>query len=319
LEAGHLTPNWADKVFSAEDAASVFLHMMQSMINHVSTVEDMMSADHGKIAALQAHVQSLQSLCAIYREQQQQAQFGQAAAAQLQASVTDIARMLQQQQPAMTPAIEQVIEQMGRLLPELLRCMPHGGANSSGSNGSISLSPAAAAAAGVAARFMPTPISVGQQQQYSVPPSPYVGSGDTGGPLGNPFDPQYPGGYVPAQGGAASGGQQPFPPQQQPPSQQYLQQQQYMQQQFSQQQYPPHGSGLQGGAGSTADFPTQQQWQPAVPTQGYMSVPLLRLHRALGPLSLRRASSMPNNSSRPSNSRRASVQLRQLLTQQQPP
>jgi hypothetical protein len=131
---------------------------------------------------------------------------------------------------------------------------------------------------------MPAPMSVGQQQQYSVPPSPCVGSGATGGSLGNPFDPQYPGGYGPAQGGPASGGQQPFPPQQQPPSSQpYLQQQQYMQQQFTQQQYPPHGSGLQGGAGSTADFPTQQQWQPAVPTQGYMSVPPSPAPQSFGP------------------------------------
>jgi hypothetical protein len=48
----------------------------------------------------------------------------QAAAAQLQASVAEVKRMLQQQQPGMTPAIEQVIVQMGKLLPELCMCQP---------------------------------------------------------------------------------------------------------------------------------------------------------------------------------------------------
>jgi hypothetical protein len=84
VQAGHLAPDWAARVFTAEDAGSLFLSIMQAVINDNGRIEDMLQTERSKNTALQAHNQSLEAMCSTFSAQQLYQQVDQAAAAQLQ-------------------------------------------------------------------------------------------------------------------------------------------------------------------------------------------------------------------------------------------
>jgi hypothetical protein len=63
VQAGHLAPDWAARVFTAEDAGSLFLSIMQAVINDNGRIEDMLQTERSKNTALQAHNQSLEAMC----------------------------------------------------------------------------------------------------------------------------------------------------------------------------------------------------------------------------------------------------------------